>query len=110
MNITVTSRHFKAQESLVEYAKHTVQRLTKIYSGLIKAEVILSYEKPHKSEKIAEVNVSVFRSKLSAHEESPDFRLSIDRACAKLRVQLKKYKDKLQNKQRTVVRRAHEKI
>lgn len=110
MNITVTSRHFKAHESLVDYAKQTVQRLSKIYSGLIKAEVILSYEKPHKSVKIAEVNVSVFRSKLSAHEQSSDFRLSIDRACAKLRAQLKKYKDKLQNKQRAVVRRAHEKI
>ncbi|MEX1139326.1 MAG: ribosome-associated translation inhibitor RaiA [Bacteroidota bacterium] len=110
MNIIVTSRHFKAHESLVEYAQNMVQRLTKIHSGLIKAEVILSYEKPRKSVKIAEVNVSVYRSKLSAHESSADFHLSIDRACAKLRVQLRKYKDKLQDKQRAVVRRAHQKI
>lgn len=110
MNIIVTSRHFKAHESLVEYAQNAVKRLTRIYSGLIKAEVILSYEKPHKSVKIAEVNVSVYRSKLSAHEQSADFHLSIDRACVKLRVQLKKYKDKLQNKQRSVVRRAQQKI
>lgn len=110
MNIIVTSRHFKAHESLVEYAQSAVKRLTRIHSGLIKAEVILSYEKPHKSVKIAEVNVSVYRSKLSAHEQSADFHLSIDRACTKLRVQLKKYKDKLQNKQRSVVRHAHQKI
>ncbi|MEX2116377.1 MAG: ribosome-associated translation inhibitor RaiA [Bacteroidota bacterium] len=110
MNVIVTSRHFKAHESLVDYARNAVQRLTKIYAGLIKTEVILSYEKPHKSVKIAEVNVSVFKSKLSAHERSADFHLSIDRAFAKLRVQLKKYKDRLQDKQRAVVRRAHEKI
>ncbi len=110
MNTIVTSRHFKAHESLVEYARNAVQRLTRIHNGFIKAEVILSYEKPHKSVKIAEVNVSLFRSKLSAHEQSADFHLSIDRACAKLRVQLRKYKDRLQNRQRTVLRRVHEKI
>lgn len=110
MNIIVTSRHFKAHESLVDYARNAVQRLTRIYAGVIKAEVILSYEKPRKSVKIAEVNVSVFRSKLSAHEQSADFHLSIDRACMKLRVQLRKYKDRLQNKQRAVVRRAQEKV
>lgn len=110
MNIIVTSRHFKAHESLVEYAQNAVQRLIRIHSGLIKAEVILSFEKQHKSVKIAEINVSVYRSKLSAREESADFHVSIDQACAKLRVQLKKYKDKLQNKQRVVVRRAQQKI
>ena len=110
MNIIVTSRHFKAQESLVDYARTMVQRLSKIYSGIIKAEVVLSFEKANKSVKIAEVNASVFRSKLSAREESADFRLSVDRACAKLRVQLRRYKDKLQHKQRTVVRGVFEKI
>lgn len=105
MTIIVTSRHFKAHQSLVTFAEEAVKKLTRIHDGILRAEVILKFEKTRKSVKIAEIIVSVSRTRLAATEESEDFHTSIDRACAKLRAQLRKYKERLKNKDRLVIRR-----
>lgn len=110
MNIVVTSRHFRAQESLVEYAQKSVERLTRIYDGLVRAEVILSFEKKRKSPKKAEVILSVYRTRLTAESVTMDFHTSIDAACARMRVQLRKYKDRLHHKDRITVRKVRQKI
>ena len=60
MNIKVTSRHFKAHDSLTEYAQESVERLLHFYDGIIKGDVILSYEKAKNSIKVAEIILSVF--------------------------------------------------
>lgn len=110
MNIIVTSRHFKAKESLVEYARKSVEKLNRYYNGVIKGEVILSYEKKTNSLKIAEVNLSVYRSRLTALGRSAEYHQAIDHACMKLRTQLIKYKDRLHRKDRITVRRVREKV
>ena len=104
MNTIVTSRHFKAHETLVEYAEHAVEKLDRYYDGIIKCEVKLSFEKTKKSVKIAEVILSVYRSKMTALHKSDEFNKSIDKAVAKVLVQLKKYKEKLHAKDRVRVR------
>ena len=110
MNIIVTSRHFKAHESLVTYAQTSVDKLNRYYNGVIKGEVILSFEKKYKSMKIAEIILSVYRTKLAGEGRSPDFHRSIDEACEKLRTRLVKYKERLHQKDRKVVRRIREKV
>ncbi len=110
MTITVTSRHFKAHSSLVEYAHRSVDGLARYYDGIIKCEVILSYEKIHKSTKIAEVKLSVYRHRIVSEERSDDFVKSIDAAVQKVLIQLKKYKDRLHDKDRKTVRRVREKV
>ena len=109
MATTVTSRHFKAHPSLVEYSEKAVENLGRFYDGIIKGEVILEFERPHNSLKIAESKVSVFNAKLTATHQSDDFFKSIDGAVAKLETQLKKYKDKLHSKDRGTVRKVREK-
>lgn len=109
MAITVTSRHFKAHPSLVEYAENAVKGLERFYDGIIKGEVILEFERARNSLKVAEVIVSVYGAKLTAKHESEDFFKSMDGAIAKLETQLKKYKERLHEKDRTVVRKAREK-
>lgn len=109
MNIIVTSRHFKAHDSLVEYARRGVERLTRFYDGLIRGEVILSFEKKRKSVKKAEIILSVYRTRLTAESTTADFHASIDEACAKMGTQLRKYKDRLHQKDRTAVRKVREK-
>jgi putative sigma-54 modulation protein len=109
MRITVTSRHFKAHESLIAYAEHTAKKLTRYYDGIIKCEVVLNFEKPQNSQKIAEVFVSVYGTKLSATARSDDFHKSIDSAVEKILAQLKKYKEKLRAKDRKTVRRVRAK-
>jgi ribosomal subunit interface protein len=110
MNIIVTSRHFKAHETLVGYARKSVGKLSRYYDGVIKGEVILSFEKKFKSVKIAEIILSVYRTKLTGVGRSEDFHQSIDAACEKLRAQLTKYKARLHMKDRNTVRRVREKV
>jgi ribosomal subunit interface protein len=110
MKTIVTSRHFKAHDSLVEYAQQAVAKLGRYYDGIIKCEVILSYEKPRRSVKIAEIIASVYRSRLAAVAQSGDFHVSIDEAVQKVLVQLKKYKAKLRAKDRVRVRQVRAKV
>ena len=110
MNIHVTSRHFKAHQSLNEYAERAVTEFLHYYDGIIKADVILKYERARNSLKIAEVKVAVFNSVLAGIGKTDDFFKSIDAAAAKVLVQLKRYKEKLHAKDRKQVRRVREKV
>ena len=110
MNTTVTSRHFKAHETLVEYAEGAVAKLERYYDGIIKCEVKLSFEKPRNSAKVVEIILSVYKTKITAMQTSDDFNKSIDGAVEKVLAQLKKYKEKLHAKDRNQVRRVREKV
>lgn len=110
MVINVTSRHFKAHESVVEYAEGAVASLSRFYDGIVKSEVIMSYEKARNSVKIVEVNVSVYGAVLTSIVQSDDFFKSIDGAVEKVKVQLKKYKAKLRAKDRKTVRKVQQKV
>jgi ribosomal subunit interface protein len=104
MNIKVTSRHFKSHESLTEYAQSSIDELTHFYDGIIKAEVIFSFEKSRNSIKIAEITLTVYGALLTGIGKSEDFEKSIDMALSKLKTRLKKYKEKLHAKDRKGVR------
>ena len=109
MNTTVTSRHFKAHETLVEYAEEAVEKLERYYDGILKCEVKLSFQKSRNSVKVAEIILSVYKNKITAKENADDFNKAIDGALVKVLAQLKKYKDKLHAKDRKQVRRVQEK-
>jgi putative sigma-54 modulation protein len=110
MNIKITSRHFKSHESLTQYAKGAIEELTHFYDGIIKAEVIFSYEKPRESVKIAEISLTVYGKVLTGIGKSETFEKSIDLAISKIKTRLKKYKEKLHEKDRKVVRKIREKV
>lgn len=103
MNIKVTARHFKAHESLIEYATNAVNELERFYDGIVKAEVILFYEKPKDSVKIAEVTASVYGTVLSSEGRAEEFPKAVNIAVEKILVQLKKYKDRLHEKDKKEV-------
>ena len=91
-----TARHFKAHDSIKEFAKSHVEGLTKYYDGITKAEVILSYEKPVGSIKTAEIIVHAKGNHIfTAKESSDDFKKSFEAAMNKIETQIKKFKDKL---------------
>lgn len=109
MQIKVTARHFKAHDSLIEYTEEMLGKLNHFYDGIVKADVVFSYEKTHRDGKIAEITISVYGTVLTAIGKSDDYTKSIDAAVEKALVQLKKYKDKLHSKDRKVVRKVREK-
>lgn len=109
MNTTVTCRHFKAHEELVDYAKEAAEKLDHYYDGILKCEIKLSYHKAQNSVKVAEVIVAVYKHKMAAKVETDDYHKSIDAAIVKVLVQVKKYKEKLHAKDRVQVRRVQSK-
>ena len=109
MRTTVTSRHFKAHKTLLEYAEREAVRLERFHDGIVKSSIILKFEKNRNSDKIAEVIVSVYRARLTGVAHSADFFKSIDAAIKKVTVQLKKHKAKLREKDKKAVRRVRAK-
>ena len=96
MSFIFTARHFKAHDSLKEYAEEESKKFAKIYDGIIKTEVILSYDKPENSIKYAEVVVHAKNHHtFTAKESSDDFMKSILAGMEKVAIQIRKFKDKL---------------
>ena len=109
MNIKITSRHFKPHASLSEYTENAIEDLSHFYDGIIKAEVIFSYEKPHDSVKNTEISLTVYGTVLTGVGSSNEYEKSVDIAIAKIKTRLKKYKEKLHAKDRKGVRKIREK-
>jgi integrase/recombinase XerC len=95
MRTKISSLHFKATDSLKEFAEVEVQRLLKFSDEILNCEIELSYQK---AEKRAHVHISANGNVLNATEVTDDFQKSIVLAVDKLEQQLKKLKGKIQSK------------
>ena len=109
MDTHFTARKFRARADLKTYALDEVKKLDKFYDGIVRADIILSFEKKTQSVKKAEINLHVFGSMLTATEASEEFPKSIDLAIGKLERQLAKYKTKVRMKDKLRVRSIQEK-
>lgn len=110
MDIHFTARRFKAHSDIKQYAVNEVRKLEKLYNGIVRTEVILSYERGTNSVKTSEMHAHVYGTVLTSRAKSDDFVKAIDGAIEKLMVQLKKYKGKLHEKDKSKVRLMQEKV
>ncbi|MDI6767063.1 MAG: ribosome-associated translation inhibitor RaiA [Bacteroidota bacterium] len=110
MDIHFTARKFKAHDTIKEHAIESIKLLDKLYDGIVRCDIILSYEKSTNSQKIAEVTLHVQGTTLIAKEKSDDYHKSIELAVEKLERQLGKYKSKLRKKNKKTLRRVKEEI
>lgn len=94
MNILITSRKFKARESLKDFINSEVVSLERFYDNILSADVILSYQNPRDSIKSAEIILKIPGMVLKAVDDSDDYKKSISGAVEKLSRQLKKIKTK----------------
>ena len=92
MRVNITARRFKLTDDLKDYVEKEIFRLKKYYEPIIDVDVILSWEK---NDRLAEINISVYGTVLTAHERSEDMHKSIGIAVDKLERQVKKYKDRM---------------
>lgn len=98
MKFIFTSRHFKAHPAIKEFAEEEVEKIGKFYDGIIKCEVILSYQKSTNSVKTAEVILSANNHHtITARAQSDDFMVSIEGAVDKAVSQIKKLKEKIKS-------------
>jgi len=105
MDIHFTARHFKANKELRDYAISSIQKLDRFYDGILRSDIILSYERQRNSVKIVEINLRVHRQVLNVKEKSDDYYKSIDLAIDKLIRQLDKFKSKLHMKDKKLLNR-----
>lgn len=101
MNISITSRKFRARDILKEFVSSEVKSLAKYNDRILSADVILSYQNSHDSIKIAEIIVQVPGQTLTATEQSDEYTKAVSAAVVKLSRQLTKLKSKKTSRIRT---------
>jgi len=100
MNLIITARHFKLKENLKAYVDEKVRKLDRFYDGIIDVEVILGWEKQNR---YVEMRINVFNKQIIIKEVSDEIRKSFDLALDRAERQLKKYKEKIRQPNKTKV-------
>ena len=94
MNIQITSRKFTAKDSLKDFIKDEVQKLSRFNSDIMDANVVLSFLHNNNSVKSVEMTLHVPGKVFKANDATEDFRKSISSAASKIERQLRKLKTK----------------
>ena len=98
MKIKIAERHTDASTTLREYVVDKTEALERFFDRIVSVDVVLSVEKERQ---IADFHAHLTNRKLiTAREETTDMYASIDKAVDKLRRQLVKFKDQLQDVRR----------
>jgi len=94
MKIKIAERHTSASGSLRTYVVEKTEALERYFDRIISVDVVLSVEKQRQ---IADFHAHLTNKKIiTAREESTDMYASIDTAVDRLKRQLVKFKDQLQ--------------
>ena len=97
--IKIHSVHFDSDKKLENFIETKVNKLIKYDNDIIGAEIFLRIEKSQeKDNKVAEIRLEVPGYDLFAKKQSNTFEAAADIAVDALRIQLKKYKGKKDNK------------
>lgn len=94
MNVQITSRKFKAKDSLKTQIKEELQRLEKFNDDILDVNVILSYTHLKDSLKTVEINLAVPGKTFSAEETSDEYGKALSKTIIKLEKQLRTLKSK----------------
>ncbi|MFA9390936.1 MAG: ribosome hibernation-promoting factor, HPF/YfiA family [Prolixibacteraceae bacterium] len=100
MNIKINDVHFTADQKLVEFVNKKVSKLDTYFDGILNVEVILKVIKPEAiNNKEVELKISIpGKDYIFAKKEANSFEEALDMAIEAVRRQLKKFKEKLQEK------------
>jgi putative sigma-54 modulation protein len=95
MKIKIAGRHIDASPALRDYVIEKTEALERFFDRIVSVDVVLSVEKERQ---IADFHAHLTnRKRINAHEESTDMYASIDKAVDRLKRQLVKFKDQLQD-------------
>lgn len=100
MNVQITSRKFKAKDSLKEAITKQLKTLEKFNDDILDANVILSYTHLKGSIKTVEITLSVPGKTFTAEDSSDDFKVALSKTITKLEKQLRTLKSKRISKSR----------
>jgi len=92
MQVSITTRHFEADEQMKIYLNEKLEKLQKYFSKIVSVRAILIKENYRY---IAEVTLSAKNMQLAAKEEAEDIHSAVDLVLHKLEKQLLKTRDKV---------------
>jgi putative sigma-54 modulation protein len=96
MTVKIQSVHFDADKQLLEFIQDRINKLTQFYDGIITSDVILRLDKANNPEnKIAEIRVHVAGNDLFVKKQCKSFEEAVDTGISALKIQVKKYKEKI---------------
>jgi putative sigma-54 modulation protein len=95
MQIRTTARHFDLTDDLKNSAEKQIAKLERYFNHIIDSHLIMEMEK---SRMTAELKIKVYGTVLTSKHRSFDMYDSVERVIAKMEVQLKRYKERLQDK------------
>lgn len=98
MNINFTGHHLELTDSLREYAIKRFERLSHYYDKIMDVEVTLEVSKNQVDHKATAALHIPHANKIYAEFISEDMYASIDEVYEKLKRQVEKFKDKIQDK------------
>jgi putative sigma-54 modulation protein len=101
MKLQVHSIHFDADMKLLEFIQSKLDKLDMFYDRITSGEVFLRLDKgdtKRVKSKMLEVKISLPGATLFVKEQASSFEEAMDIAIEALKVQLKKFKDKIQEK------------
>jgi len=102
MNINITARHFDMTDSIKIHANSAISSLEKYNLDIISINVIITEENHKKIEFEAEFTVNVAHHDTFVVKKSqPDAHAAIDTALESIQKTLRRYHDKIINKQAT---------
>lgn len=92
MNIRITSRKFKAKESLKEQIRGEIKSLLRFNDNILNVNVVLSYTHPKDSIKVLEIILQLPGKTIIVEQSSEEYELALGKAIAKIKKQLAKIK------------------
>ncbi|MBC7410557.1 MAG: ribosome-associated translation inhibitor RaiA [Arcicella sp.] len=101
MKLQVHSIHFDADTKLLEFIQSKLNKLDMFYDRITGGEVFLRLDKGDTKRvrnKMLEVKISLPGATLFVKEQASSFEEAMDIAIEALKIQLKKFKDKIQEK------------
>jgi putative sigma-54 modulation protein len=96
MQKKITARHFDLTPEIRERADEEMDGLNRYFDNIISAEFILDVERHRR---LAELKVKVSRDILAAEGESDEMYKSMSLAVDKMKIQLKRHKEKLKERE-----------
>jgi putative sigma-54 modulation protein len=96
MKLQVHSIHFDADVKLIRFIQKKLDKLETFYDRLLDGEIFLRINNEGVENKTVEVKLRVPGNQLFATEKARTFEEATDMAADALRIQLKKFKHKLQ--------------
>lgn len=91
MNIIITARHFKANDSLKSKIQDKIEKLKTYYDGIISCDVVLFQEK---DDEIAEIKLKLDHDIIVLTERSDNYYKSVELIYDRLLTKIKRLKGK----------------